>query len=306
MTKTYVWIGIVILLIAGIFILSGHKQSESPTGPEKLQVTASFYPMYFFASEIGKDKADVTNITPAGGEPHDYEPTAQDIATIEQSRLLILNGGGLEVWGGKITENIDPKQTLLVTAGENLTNQKVMEEGKNITDPHVWLSPKLAEQMVDKIEAGFEQVDPTNAPYYKTNAETFKTKLNNLDMEYASGLSMCKKKDIITSHAAFGYVATAYHLNQIPIAGLSPDAEPSPSDLAKVATYAKVNNVKYIFFESLVSPKLSETIAREVGAKTLVLNPIEGLTPDEISSGKSYLTEMQNNLTNLKLALECQ
>ena len=248
----------------------------------------------------------MVNITPAGAEPHDYEPTAQDIAQIENSKLLILDGTGLEAWGKNVKQNLDPKNTVVLTVGDGLINQKVMEDGQNVIDPHIWLSPQLAKKITDKITQAFIQIDPPNSSYYQTNADTLKAKLDDLDIQYKQGLLNCTEKNIITSHAAFGYLATAYGLNQVPIAGLSPDAEPSPSQLADIVKFAKSNNVKYIFFESLVSPKLADTIATEVGAKTLVLNPIEGLSKDEISQGNNYLTEMQNNLTNLRTALQCK
>jgi zinc transport system substrate-binding protein len=181
-----------------------------------------------------------------------------------------------------------------------------MEDGQDVIDPHIWLSPPLVKQITDKITQALIQIDPANSNYYQTNANSLKAKLDNLDVEYKQGLSNCAEKNIITSHAAFGYLATTYGLNQVSIAGLSPDAEPSPQQLADITKFAKANNVKFIFFESLVSPKLSDTIANEIGAKTLVLNPIEGLTNDEISQGKNYFTEMQNNLSNLKIALQCK
>ncbi len=306
MNKTILSIGIIAVLIVGLFTYLGLPKKSAPALPAgKLPVAASFYPLYFFAQEIGGDKAEVQNVTPAGGEPHDYEPTAQDIARIENDKLLILNGGGLEAWGEKIRQNIDPKKTLLVTAGEGLTTQKVVEEGETVTDPHVWLSPPLAAQMVDKIEAGFAEVDPANADYYASNASVLKSKLQTLDAEYRQGLTNCAKKDIITSHAAFGYVASTYHLHQVSITGLSPDAEPSPKELADIARFAKKNDVKVIFFESLVSPKLAQTLASEVGAKTMVLDPIEGLTQGDLATGKNYLTEMEQNLAHLKIALQC-
>ncbi len=130
-------------------------------------------------------------------------------------------------------------------------------------------------------------------------------KLDQLDKTYAEGLKTCKQKDIITSHAAFGYLATRYGLNQVAISGISPDEEPSSQQLAEVAKFAKENDVKYIFFESLVSPKLSETIAHEIGAKTLVLDPLEGISDDDIKQGKNYFTVMENNLKNLQKALQC-
>ncbi len=286
------------------FLVNNHQKPAIQNS--KLQVTASFYPLAYFAEQIGGDRVEVTNITPAGAEPHDYETTPADMAKMENSKLVILNGGHLEAWGDNVKQNLDSQKTLIVTAGEGLTNQQVVEEGKSIIDPHVWQSPLLVKQMVDKITVGFVQVDPANKDYYLANANNLKAKLDILDQDYRKGLSNCAEKNIITSHAAFGYLATTYGLNQVSIAGLSPDAEPSPQQLADIVKFAKANNVKYIFFESLVSPKLSDTIANEVGAKTLVLNPIEGLTNDEIAQGNSYFTEMEKNLVNLKIALACK
>ena len=125
-----------------------------------------------------------------------------------------------------------------------------MENGKNIVDPHIWQSPPLAKQMVDRILAGFIQIDPANSSYYQANADALKVQLDNLDKDYKQGLANCVEKNIITSHSAFGYLAAAYGLNQVSIAGLSPDAEPSSQQLADIVKFTKANNVKYIFFES--------------------------------------------------------
>jgi len=295
----------VLSFIFGVGIFKNINNNQNGNS-STVQVATSFYPLYFFTQQIGGDKANVINITPAGAEPHDYEPTPKDIAQIETSKMLVLNGGGLEAWGSDIQQNLNGKNTVVITAGEGLTNQKVEEDGQAIVDPHIWQSPPLAKEMVDKITDGFIQIDPNNKDYYLQNAEALKAKLDDLDKQYKDGLASCQEKNIITSHAAFGYLATAYGLNQVPISGLSPDAEPSPQQLADVVKFAKANNVKYIFFESLVSPKLSDTIASEVGAKTLILNPIEGLTDQEISQGKNYFTEMQSNLNNLQIALQCK
>ncbi|MBI3337531.1 MAG: zinc ABC transporter substrate-binding protein [Candidatus Staskawiczbacteria bacterium] len=284
----FIFIGFLVIILNNIY--------NYQVQPDKIQVSASFYPLYFFARQIGGDKANVINITPAGAEPHDYEPTAKDIAQIENSKLVVLIGEGFEPWGSNIKQNLDSKNTIILTVGEE----------NNTTDPHIWLNPQLAKEIVDKITNGFAQIDPENTGYYQTNADIFKNELNNLDVEYKQGLADCEEKNIITSHSAFGYLAADYGFNQVSIAGLSPDAEPSSQQLANIVNFAKENNVKYIFFESLVSPKLSDTIANEVGAKTMVLNPIEGLTNEEVSQGKSYFTEMRNNLDNLKIALKCK
>ena len=287
------------------FLVRNVGQPSKPVQSGKLQVVASFYPLYFFSQQIGGNKADVTNIVPAGAEPHDYEPTAQDMAKMESSMLIVLNGGGLEAWSDNIKKNIDARNTAIVVAGEGLTTQQVTEDGQTGIDPHVWLDPPLAMKMVDRIEQGFEKVDPANKDYYRSNVNSLKVRLGDLDMAYKQGLGSCPEKSIITSHAAFGYLATTYGLNQVSISGLSPDAEPSPRQLADIVKFAKNNHVKYIFFESLVSPKLSQTIANEVGARTLVLNPIEGLSDKELAQGKDYFSMMRNNLKNLQTALQC-
>ncbi len=299
MNRKYVINGLVgiifVAILAYVVVNFKGKSTAAPDG--KISVVTSFYPLYFFASEIGGSYAQVKNITPAGAEPHDYEPTARDMALIQDSRLLILNGAGFEAWGENVTKNIDSSKTLLVRAGEGLTNQ--------VNDPHVWLSPPVARQMVDAITSAFTKVDPVHAATYMANSESLKEKLAKLDEEYRNSLSNCEQKGIVTSHSAFGYLASAYGFEQISIAGLSPDEEPSAKKLAEVAEFAKVTNVKYIFFESLLSPRFSDTIASEVGAKTLVLNPLEGISEDDLAAGKNYLTEMQVNLDNLKIALEC-
>jgi zinc transport system substrate-binding protein len=295
-------VGVLVIGTLGYFLV-GHKPSTTPEG--KISVVASFYPIYFLASQIGGDKADVINITPAGGEPHDYEPTPQDMTRIESANLVVLNGGGLEAWGDSVKQNIDPQKTVLVVAGEGLTTRRVVEDGENIVDPHVWLSPALAEEMADRIEQGYMKADPANTDYYAKNAADLKIKLSQLDTEYKQGLASCQRKDIITSHAAFGYLAATYGLNQVAISGLSPEEEPSAKDLAEVANFAKKNGVKYIFFESLVSPKLSQTIATEIGAQTLVLDPIEGIAANDLAAGQDYMAVMRSNLANLKIALHC-
>jgi zinc transport system substrate-binding protein len=294
------------IVCVGLLTLAIKHRNPILVSSNKLQVTASFYPLYFFASQIGGDKVNVINITPAGAEPHDYEPTPNDVASIENSKFLILQGTGLEPWGENIKKNIDPKQTTVITVGQELMTQNVVEDGTTVIDPHTWLSPPLASEMADKILAGFIAVDPVNAVYYQTNEAKLKTDLVTLDTEYKNGLANCTSKDIVTSHAAFGYLSTTYGLNQVPISGLSPDAEPSPKQLADVADFVKKNKVQYIFFESLVSPKLSETIARETGTKTMVLDPIEGITQEDLAKGDNYMTVMHSNLKNLEIVLQCK
>lgn len=293
-----------IALVLGILNFFNRPSPQPQTQSNRLQVITSFYPLYFFASEIGKDKAEVINITPPGTEPHDFDPPARELARIENSDLLVLNGE-METWGEKIRKNLEGKKVKTVVAGEGLFVKELAEENKTVKDPHIWLNPKLAQKEVGKITAGYISVDPANGAFYKENEKQLLDRLSQLDENYKLGLSNCMSKNIITSHTAFSYMAEAYGLQQIPVSGISPDEEPSAQKIAEVADFAKRENVKYIFFEKLVSPKLSETIANEIGAQTLVLDPIEGISDDDIRQGKNYLTVMQDNLKNLQIALQC-
>jgi zinc transport system substrate-binding protein len=301
MKKLLFVIFVFITVIAFIFYLNSGVKNNGPVD-NRLQVSASFYPLYFFASQIGGDKVNVVNITPAGVEPHDYDPSAQDIAAIESGGMLILNGS-LEAWGDKIKDTLQGSRVLTIIAGRGLFTQKISDQGVSQVDPHVWLDPLKAKQEAHTIADGFIKIDPKNEKYYKNNELLLDAEFDRLDSEYKNGLAQCPQRDIITSHAAFGYLATRYGLTQISIAGLSPDAEPSAQQLADITIFARQHNIEYIFFESLVSPKLSQTIASEVGAYTLVLDPIEGVSDNNIKAGNNYFTIMEDNLKNLQKAL---
>lgn len=305
---------IIFVLIAAVFLFSGNRFAEEKNSTE-INASASFYPLYYFASEIGKNKSTVYNITPSGIEPHDYDPTPKDIARIQNSSFLIVNGAGFEPWLEKI--KLDLQNVKIITATDGITLQKNTEEEheegeseeehaiESVSDPHIWLSPVLAKSQVDKILKAYIDTDPTNKNLYEKNGDGLKKRLDALDDKFKKGLSSCKRSTFVTSHSAFGYLAKEYNLIQKPISGLSPDQEPSSSEMAEISEFAKTEDVKYIFFETLVSPKLSETIATEVGAKTLVLDPIEGLSDDDIKQGKNYFSVMEDNLKNLQIALEC-
>jgi zinc transport system substrate-binding protein len=286
---------------AWLIVYGIQLQSTNPgISAGKLSVAASFYPLYFFAQEIGGVDVQVSNITPAGAEPHEYEPTAQDIARIYESDVLIVNGGGFEPWFDRVRDSLSP-DTRIVLAGEAV----ILKDVSGSADPHVWLSPPLASAMVSQIEQGFVAARPAEAEAYAERAAMLRQKLAMLDSKFKEGLAQCTSKTIVTSHAAFGYLASAYGLTQVSVTGISPEAEPSLQALASIARFVKEQGIKYIFFETLVSPKLAETLAHETGAQTLVLNPLEGLLPEEIAEGKTYFTEMEHNLAQLALALNC-
>ncbi len=312
--KILLLLGILLIFIVTLVYISGKSGNTPAISSQKMKVNASIYPLYYFASIIGGDKVEVKNLIPSGVEPHEYDPTAKDIAAIEDSSILLLNGI-LENWGDKMKSNLQNADVLIVTTGDGLFSldahhthdggHTAEEHTTEAKDPHIWLDPLLAKKQSQKITEAFVQEDPANAEYYKKNSAELDAKFDRLHTAFATGLATCKSRDIITSHEAFGYLAKAYNLQQESIAGLSTETEPSTKELAEVVRFAKEHDTKYIFFESLVSPKLSETIAREVGAKTMVLDPIEGIPQDDIIQGKNYFTVMEDNLKNLQIALEC-
>lgn len=298
MNKRKLLIIIIVITIVTVGLFLFNNKDNTSNKDDRIKVITSFYPLYFFTSQIGGDKIEVFNITPSGAEPHSYEPTAKDMALIEDGDLLILNGGGLEGWEDNLKNNILDKNKIIIV-GDGIINVEK-------SDPHIWLSPKLAIKIVEKIEERLSYIDPTNSEYYKNNLELLEKKLFNLDLNFTEGLSNCKNKDVVTAHMAFGYLAKDYGFSQTSISGLSTEEEPSTTEMIKLSNFVRNNNIKYIFYESLMSPKLSDTIAEETGALTLVLNPIAGLTNNEKISGEDYFSLMKQNLINLKIALECK
>lgn len=293
-TAAAVLIGVLsVMTVADIF----KKPKSNTIQSQKIVLVTSFYPLYYFTLEIGKENIDVINLTPAGTEPHDFEPNTQDISKIEKSNLLILNGGGLEPYGEKIKNDLQGSSIKVIEASLGLTSRM---------DPHVWLDPVLAKSEVEIITQALIEVDSVHKSAYETNSQNLLSRLDFLDSAFEKELSLCKQKDIVSSHASLGYLAARYGFNQISLTGLSPHQEPSPQALANISKELKKNKIKYIFFETLVSPRLAETIAEEVGAKTLVFNPLEGLTREEEAAGKDYFSIQTDNLKNLKIALECQ
>jgi zinc transport system substrate-binding protein len=318
-TKFTVGLIIIIAIVAGFSLWRAHRQQtvtkNTPAATSKLAVTASFYPLAEFAQQIGQDKVTVTNLVPAGAEPHDFEPSPQDIVTMQNSQVFIYNGAGLESWIDKELPDLQQHNVAIAKASQGITLLSGIPEDSDavnpspdasLADPHIWMDPALAMQEVGTIRDALMKADPTNKDFYQTNADKYTQQLQALNTVFTQGLAKCSEHNIVTSHAAFAYLARHYNLTMIPIAGLSPDSEPSPQRLANIADFAKQNHIHYIFFETLVSPKFSQTIATETGAKTIAFNPLEGLTKDQIDQGLNYIAVQQQNLANLKRALSCQ
>ncbi len=297
----------VVISLFGIAYFYPKSQTNQASNP-KINVVTSFYPLEFLAKQIGRDVVNVQNITPAGTEVHEYEPTQQQIIDISKSDLLLINGAGLESWSKKIAE-INPSPKNILDLSKSFQLSELDEDGQKIQDPHIWLSPKNYIKMAQLVTTNLQTNQNQNTQAkIKTNSQALIQKLQNLDSNYQTQLSQanCAKTKFVTNHDAFNYLAKDYNLEAIPINGLSPESEPTTQELTNLSDIVKSNNIKYILTETIASPKLAQTLAKEAGLKTLELNPLEGLTKEDIESGKNYITEMNNNLKNLSLALECK
>jgi len=292
-------------LIAGA-VTFAIMQNPPASNNKGLRVAASFYPLYEFAKDVGGNKVSVTNITPAGAEPHDFEPSPKTLVDAGSSAVFIYNGGTMEPW---VDGFLHDYRHTVVKSSRGIALQTAGAENnprQSLQDPHFWLDPVLAETIVTNIRDGLSQADPADAAYFKQNAAAYVAKLRALDKAFKTGLDSCQTHTVITSHATFGYLGKRYNLDVHSIAGITPDEEPSAAKLAELSKLVTSQNIKYVFFESLVSPKLADTIAQETGAKTVVFDPIEGLSDEAQKQGQNYLSVQQQNLANLRHALACR
>ncbi|MBM0240348.1 zinc ABC transporter substrate-binding protein [Micromonospora sp. ATA32] len=286
--------------------------------PQQVDVVAAFYPLQFIAERIGGDAVKVSNLVKPGAEPHDLELNPGQVGEVAQAKLVVYLKGFQPAVDEAVAQNATDRAFDVATvqpllnaagvddhghageqAGQTAPGQEAETGGK---DPHFWLDPTRLATVADQLAERLGKVDPARAADFTARAKTLHTDLQTLDAEYAASLKTCQRREIVTSHTAFGYLAKHYQLEQVGITGLSPETEPSPQRLAEVAKDARAHQATTIFFETLVSPKVADTIAAEVGAKTAVLDPLEGLSAD---NGGDYLSVMRTNLQTLRTALSC-
>jgi zinc transport system substrate-binding protein len=303
-------------LAAGALTACGDDSPDAAgNAADAVDVVAAFYPLQFVAEKVGGDAVNVTNLAKPGAEPHDLELNPEQVAQITDAKLIVFLKGFMPAVDEAIAQQGDDRAFDVSTAvplldaaagheheGEEAAAAEEAEEEGTGKDPHVWLDPTRLATIGDKLAERLGQADPDRAADYTARAAGLRSDLESLDKEYAAGLQTCQRREIVTSHSAFGYLADRYKLEQIGISGLTPEDEPSPQHLAEVAEEAKEHKTTTSFFETLVSPKVAETIAQEVGAKTAVLDPIEGLQP---GSTDDYFSVMRTNLATLKPALGC-
>ncbi|MEV1147535.1 metal ABC transporter substrate-binding protein [Micromonospora sp. NPDC049799] len=305
-----------LLALGGVTACSDNEAAGAD--PQRVDVVAAFYPLQFLAERIGGDAVTVTNLVKPGAEPHDVELNPGQVGDVAEAELVVYLAGFQPQVDEAVEQNakdrafdvatVQPLRDAAADAhdhegeGEGESKEPGHEEETGGKDPHLWLDPTRLATVGDKLAERLGGADPDRAAEYTTRAKELRTELEKLDGEFTAGLKTCQRREIVVSHTAFGYLTERYQLEQIGITGLSPENEPSPQRLAEVAEEAKEHKATTIFFETLVSPKVAETIAGQVGAKTAVLDPIEGLSTDD---GGDYLSVMRTNLASLRTALSC-
>jgi zinc transport system substrate-binding protein len=277
---------IVLIFVLGVMLALTACGGDS-AGDAATQIVAAFYPLAFLAEQVAPD-ADVTNITPAGAEPHDLELTARDAETMDRADLVLYLGSGFQPALEKaVSGHVNALDLLAGDLGDRASQP----------DPHIWLDPGRYATMARTVAGAVGDA---------TAADELVAALEQLDLEFRKGLADCERREIVTSHAAFGHLADAYGLRQIALTGLSPEAEPSAKDLEDLISTVEREGATTVFFETLVSPDLAETVAREARVETAVLDPLEGLSEDDLDAGADYFTVMRDNLSALRQALGCR
>ena len=292
----------------------GTQPADTAADDGRLRVLTSFYPMYDFACKIGGDCIDVTNMVPSGTEPHDWEPSTNDLKNLEKADVFIYNGADMEPWADDLL--VSRSDTLhVVEASENVELRTTDGEHEHAHehegadhhhgdfDPHVWLDPENAKIEMEAIRDALCAADPENSTVFQSNYEKYAAELDALDAEFREKLSSLPNRTIVVAHEAFGYLCDAYGLTQVGIEGLSPDSEPDPGRMAEVIDFVRDHSISTIFFEELVSPKVAEAIASETGAQAKMLSPLEGLSDEQAAAGADYFSVMHDNLAALMEAL---
>jgi zinc transport system substrate-binding protein len=281
-----------IILTLGVALLAGCGGSSSDSDDGRKEVVAAFYPIAYAAEQVAPG-AHVENLTPSGAEPHDLELSARDVQRVQDADTVLYFGKGFMPALEQAVEGRDNAVDLL--AGQPLMHGAEGEE--TVVDPHVWLDPIRYAAIVRAIAKALGD---------ETSADDLVARLRGLDADFLEGLADCERHELVTSHAAFGYLAKAYGLEQIPLTGITPEAEPSAKAIEALVEKVKETRATTVFFETLVSPKLAETVAREAGAHTDVLDPLEGLTGEQVDRAADYFTVMRENLVALRKALVCR
>ena len=297
----------------GLAVLALAACTNGASGKDdgKLNVVTTFYPVYEFTKQVAGDEANVELLIKAGTEVHDFEPSAKDIAKIQEADTFVYENENMETWVPDVLESVDTKKVDVIKATQGMLllpgsedddhDHGEGEEGHHHEyDPHVWLSPARSIKLVETIRDGLVAKYPDKKKVFEENAAAYIKELESLDKEYTDTLSAAKQKYFVTQHTAFAYLALDYGLKQVSITGVSANEDPTAARLAELTEYIKKYGIKYIYFEENASKSVAETLAKEAGVSLEVLNPLESLTDEDIKNGENYISVMKDNLKALE------
>lgn len=302
-------VGLLFLSVSALLLgACGNSTASQEDG--KLDIVTTFYPVYEFTKQVTGDEANVELLVKAGTEVHGYEPSAKDIARIQEADAFVYENENMETWVHDVEKSLDTTKVNVISATEGMLLLPGSEEGEDhdhseerhshAYDPHVWLSPERAITLVENIRESLVAKYPEKKDAFETNAAAYIEKLDALDAKYSETLSAAKQKYFVTQHTAFAYLALDYGLKQVSITGVAADEDPTPSRLAELTEYINKYGIKYIYFEENASKSVAETLAKETGVQLDVLNPLESLTDEDMKNGKDYISVMEDNLTALE------
>jgi zinc transport system substrate-binding protein len=298
-----------LLLIPALWIEPAGA-ADSP----KLQIVTTIFPLYDWARQIGGDKVDVTQLLPPGVEAHTFAPLPGDVVRLNQAEVFVYTGANMEPWADDLLAGLDNKHLQVIDTSREIElpaeddHEPDHEHEHDGLDPHIWVDPVLAQNMVRTIAAGLATRDPANKDFYITNADAYNAQLDSLNQDIVAGLAQCKQRTIIYGgHFAFGHFARRYGLEHVsPYPGFAPDSQPSPKAIAHLIRQMKKLDIKAVYYEELLEPKVARVIAEETGAQLLLLHGAHNLTKEERTQRLSYLSIMRDNLQRLKIGLQCE
>jgi zinc transport system substrate-binding protein len=295
-----------VLLIFSLWTSLTSPQNGCGAQVKKLKIVTSIFPLMEFARAVAAEQGDVSLLLPPGAGVHTWQPRASDIMRLASADLFIYIGAGLEPWISDLLRSVPSGRLETLAAADVLPLEKENADSRGAADPHIWLDFELDRMIVSRIAEILSEMDPSHAAFYRSGAVRYNEKLNQLDEKFSQSLSQCSHKTILLGgHAAFGYLARRFHLQQVSLYGLSPDAEPSPSRLMETVEWAKQHNIKAVYMEANASAKMAKILAGEIHADLLVLNPGANLNKGEWASGLTFIEIMEENLKNLKRGLLC-
>lgn len=277
----------------------------------KVKVVTTLFPLYDMARSVGGDKAEVTLLLPPGAEAHSYEPKPSDIVNVSEADVLVYTGKFMEPWAADVIKAAAGRHLIVVDASRGTKMIPGVfhdvDEPPGSLDPHIWLDFDNARQMVASVAEALERADSANRVSYKRRADDYSHELTVLDSAYRTAFATCKDREIVYGgNYAFGYMAARYGLKYVAAQGVSPDADPTAQDLARLIEQIENDKVKYVFYEELTSPKIAQTIAGETDAKLLLLNAAHNVAKDQLEQGLTFFDILRADLANLKTGLECR